>query len=207
MFVLDFLDGTPPYIRESITEAVNDANGGRNVLSHCDLTPRNIIVQDGRIKGLLGWEYVGWYPLYWEFVKFFVRPTGCKDWKSFAGTMFEVLYPRELLVFQALSRWQRPWSIFQLLWLREHINAPNPTPGSSTGALCAIKHPSNGTVPPLGAYNRTNPGPTCLQDLDQAFGRSHHTSTIGASPMCLLPAPCLRFSNDLRCRQRPAKLG
>lgn len=107
-FVLDFLDGTPPYIRQSITEAVNDANGSRNVLSHCDLTPRNIIVQDGRIKALLDWEYAGWYPEYWEFVKFFDRPTGCKDWKSFAGTMFEVPYAQELLVFQALARWQRP---------------------------------------------------------------------------------------------------
>jgi len=41
------------------------------VLTHGDFAPRNIIVKRGRVVGLLDWEYAGWYPENWEFVKTF----------------------------------------------------------------------------------------------------------------------------------------
>jgi thiamine kinase-like enzyme len=49
----------------------------RPVLSHCDLVPGNIIIKDGKIAGILDGEEGGWYPEYWEYVKFFYR-TGAK---------------------------------------------------------------------------------------------------------------------------------
>jgi hypothetical protein len=42
----------------------------RIVLTHCDLTPRNILIRDCQIAGLIDWEHGGWYPEYWEYVKF-----------------------------------------------------------------------------------------------------------------------------------------
>lgn len=34
---------------------------------HCDLAPRNIIVNDGIIAGIIDWEMAGWLPEYWEY--------------------------------------------------------------------------------------------------------------------------------------------
>ncbi len=37
--------------------------------SHGDLGMHNILVEGGRITGIIDWEYAGWYPEYWEYVK------------------------------------------------------------------------------------------------------------------------------------------
>ena len=105
-YCLDFLQGTPLQIRNTIADALGSTS--RIVLTHGDLTPRNIIVKGGRVQALLDWEYAGWYPEYWEYVKFFDRPTDCKDWKDYAEVIFDTSYPTELLTFQALARWQKP---------------------------------------------------------------------------------------------------
>jgi len=68
---------------------------------------RNIIVQGDHVQALLDWEFAGWYPEYWEYVKFFNQPTDCIDWKDHAEFIFDVQYPRELVTFQALAPWQR----------------------------------------------------------------------------------------------------
>uniref|UniRef100_A0A0B7KC47 Aminoglycoside phosphotransferase domain-containing protein n=1 Tax=Bionectria ochroleuca TaxID=29856 RepID=A0A0B7KC47_BIOOC len=77
----------------------------RVVLTHCDLAPRNILVQEGKIQGLVDWEDSGWYPEYWEYVKFFQRPAD-KDWKLYAQEIFPELYHEELVTFIAMSRFQ-----------------------------------------------------------------------------------------------------
>lgn len=38
------------------------------VLTHGDLAARNIMVQDGRITGIVDWEYSGFFPEYMEYV-------------------------------------------------------------------------------------------------------------------------------------------
>lgn len=43
------------------------SHSGRFVLTHGDLTPRNILVQDGVITGIVDWEYGGFYPEYAEY--------------------------------------------------------------------------------------------------------------------------------------------
>lgn len=50
----------------------------RIVYTHGDLTPRNIMVKDGRIVAILDWEFAGWYPEYWEYAKAFYGA----DWKT-----------------------------------------------------------------------------------------------------------------------------
>ncbi|KAK3319030.1 kinase-like domain-containing protein [Apodospora peruviana] len=38
--------------------------------THADIAPRNIRVgKDGKITGIIDWEFAGWYPEYWEYVK------------------------------------------------------------------------------------------------------------------------------------------
>lgn len=82
--------------------------GHRIVLTHGDLAPRNIMVKDGRITALVDWEEAGWYPEYWEYVKFFLYtgPDG-REWAAYAD-IFADAYPDELVDSFALSKWQVP---------------------------------------------------------------------------------------------------
>ncbi|KJK86133.1 hypothetical protein H633G_10016 [Metarhizium anisopliae BRIP 53284] len=94
---------TPEAVREAL--ALHLRTDHRIVLSHCDLAPRNILVQDGKITGLVDWEDGGWYPEYWDYVKFFQRPA-TTDWKQYAKDIFPKLYHDELVAYTAISRWQ-----------------------------------------------------------------------------------------------------
>lgn len=79
------------------------------VLSHCGISPKNIIVKDGEIRGLIDWEDAGWYPEYWEYVKFFSRPVlDHGDWLNYADEIFPRTYPDELVDYIAISKWQHP---------------------------------------------------------------------------------------------------
>lgn len=41
-------------------------SSGKFVLTHGDLSPRNIMVKDGKIAGIIGWERSGFWPEYAE---------------------------------------------------------------------------------------------------------------------------------------------
>ncbi|KXG49037.1 Aminoglycoside phosphotransferase [Penicillium griseofulvum] len=43
----------------------------RSVFTHADIHPRNIIIDRGRLSGIVDWECAGFYPEYWEFTKLF----------------------------------------------------------------------------------------------------------------------------------------
>jgi aminoglycoside phosphotransferase len=43
-------------------------SGHKFVLTHGDLSDRNIMVHNGKITGIIDWEYGGFYPEYWEYV-------------------------------------------------------------------------------------------------------------------------------------------
>lgn len=96
---------TPPLVREAFSRRLRTNH--RIVFTHCDLTPRNILMQDGQIQGLVDWEDSGWYPEYWEYVKFFQRPAD-KDWKLYAQDIFPQLYHEELVGFIAMSNSRTP---------------------------------------------------------------------------------------------------
>ena len=49
------------------------------VFTHGDFLPRNIIVKDRKVVGILDWEMAGWYPEYWEYCKIMYRPNFSKD--------------------------------------------------------------------------------------------------------------------------------
>ncbi|EKJ76925.1 hypothetical protein FPSE_02923 [Fusarium pseudograminearum CS3096] len=94
---------TPPLLREAFSRRLRTDH--RVVFSHCDLAPRNILVQDGKIQGLVDWEDAGWYPEYWEYVKFFQRNFD-KDFRRYAVDIFPEVYHDELVDYTAISHWQ-----------------------------------------------------------------------------------------------------
>jgi aminoglycoside phosphotransferase (APT) family kinase protein len=44
------------------------------VLTHGDISPRNILVQGSKVVAILNWEMSGHYPEYWDYVKTLFRP-------------------------------------------------------------------------------------------------------------------------------------
>jgi hypothetical protein len=65
-----------------------------------------MIVENGRITALLDWEFAGWFPEHWEFVKFFETATKCRDWRDFADEIFVDTFPEELVTHQAILHWR-----------------------------------------------------------------------------------------------------
>lgn len=50
------------------------------VLTHADLSPRNIIVNGDQVVGIIDWEMSGFYPEYWEYAKAMYHPNWQSRW-------------------------------------------------------------------------------------------------------------------------------
>jgi aminoglycoside phosphotransferase (APT) family kinase protein len=105
-FYFDLVRTAPDPIRTALFKQIR--NDHRIVFSHGDLAQHNILVKDGRITGLIDWEYAGWYPEHWDYIKFFERPCTDRDWENRAPMIFPQIYENELAYHQAIIRWQRP---------------------------------------------------------------------------------------------------
>lgn len=81
---------------------------GAFVLTHGDLSPGNIIVQDGVITGIIDWETSGFYPEYAEYAFAMMLSHGHEKW--WKPVLKEVLQPcsEERLEFTRLVE-DRGW--------------------------------------------------------------------------------------------------
>lgn len=104
-FILDFPPTTPKAISAGLATRLRCDHGV--VFTHGDLSQHNILVQDNTIVGLIDWEFAGWFPEYWEYIKFFERPTPHRDWFDYADIIFSQSYVDELIDYQAISHWHR----------------------------------------------------------------------------------------------------
>ncbi|KAK8155102.1 kinase-like domain-containing protein [Phyllosticta citrichinensis] len=82
----------------------------RVVFTHGDLTQHNIIIKKDNysIQALVDWEFAGWFPEHWEYVKFLDMAPKHSDWTEYARYIFPQEYLDELAMFKAVKRWQRP---------------------------------------------------------------------------------------------------
>lgn len=101
-FLRSDLISVAPKIYRTALEA-NMRNTHAIVLSHGDINPRNIIVNNCQIMAIIDWEYAGWYPEYWDFVKFFNALDPSLDWSDYASGIFPETYPQELLTDKFLG--------------------------------------------------------------------------------------------------------
>ncbi|KAL2693329.1 kinase-like domain-containing protein [Phyllosticta citricarpa] len=102
---------TPGFMRDALTQAVQSRwTQHRVVFTHCDLTQHNIIIdkESNRIRALIDWEYAGWFPEHWEYLKFIDMMPKNRDWRDYMPYIFSEQYVDDLIVFQALKRWQKP---------------------------------------------------------------------------------------------------
>lgn len=98
----DVVTKTPKIYHRMLTSLMSDAH--RILFTHGDLSPRNIIVREGCIVGLLDWECAGWYPEQWEFVRFFRNIYTRIDWHEYADIIFTDSYPGEVMTDHFLGR-------------------------------------------------------------------------------------------------------
>ena len=74
---------------EFIRKLYSEISGSELILTHGDLIPHNILVQNGHVTGIIDWGQSGWYPAYWEYVK---AMWGCVD-------LWETVWPLEISQF------------------------------------------------------------------------------------------------------------
>lgn len=75
-------------VRSSFSRAVwkrllprmRDSSESNFVLTHCDLSARNIMVEDGKITGIVDWEHSGFFPKYMEYATAMEICDGHEDW-------------------------------------------------------------------------------------------------------------------------------
>lgn len=99
------IDRTPAMLRAAFRGQLRTDH--RIVFTHGDLAPRNIMIKDGKITGLIDWEESGWYPSYWEVVKFFERHADY-DWKGLADVLFSDDFSNEIVTYTAMAKWRYP---------------------------------------------------------------------------------------------------
>ncbi|RNJ60943.1 hypothetical protein D7B24_005031 [Verticillium nonalfalfae] len=52
------------------------------VFTHGDLNPFNILVREGKVVGIIDWEFSGWYPPYWEYTSAWFGNITRLEWQS-----------------------------------------------------------------------------------------------------------------------------
>ena len=69
----------------------------RTVFTHGDLAPRNILVRDGKIVGIVDWETSGWFPEYWEYTRAWESSLRFPEWRECLGEFLDI-YEDELRI-------------------------------------------------------------------------------------------------------------
>ncbi|RMZ88864.1 hypothetical protein DV736_g3907, partial [Chaetothyriales sp. CBS 134916] len=65
----------------TISDVVLDTLKDHNiVMSHGDISPRNILVRGTKVVAILDWEMSGFYPEYWDYVKSLYKPAWESGW-------------------------------------------------------------------------------------------------------------------------------
>lgn len=74
------------------------------VFTHGDLNPSNVLIRNGRVVGIIDWEFSGWYPHYWEYTSAWLGNLTRTGWRD---RVCEALhpFPAELEMEKVRHRW------------------------------------------------------------------------------------------------------
>ncbi|CAH0043627.1 unnamed protein product [Clonostachys solani] len=67
-------------VRRMIT--LQDLPRVKTCFTHGDLNSCNILVRDGKVAGIIDWEFAGWYPDYWEYTSAWCGNIIRQDWQE-----------------------------------------------------------------------------------------------------------------------------
>ncbi|WPB04332.1 uncharacterized protein RHO25_008978 [Cercospora beticola] len=74
------------------------------VFTHGDLNPANILVHQGRISGIIDWEFAGWYPHYWEYTSARYLDGVIPTWTTVLDQALQA-FPQELEMERTRQKW------------------------------------------------------------------------------------------------------
>ncbi|KAG4443298.1 hypothetical protein IFR05_001242 [Cadophora sp. M221] len=95
---------------KNVTNAHSKSDSYVTKFTHADMSPENILVKNGKITGIIDWEFSGWFPEYWEYTKMYF---GWRPYREdFYHEMDKVLttYPEELAADKAILKVYDIWS-------------------------------------------------------------------------------------------------
>lgn len=81
-----------------------------SVFTHADINWTNILIDQGRLTGLVDWECAGYYPEYWEFTKAMYGIINDEAMEKVVHGTFDQDYTDELEVEKKLWK-ESPWGI------------------------------------------------------------------------------------------------
>lgn len=105
-FILgDIVKSAPDILRHYARHVLIDDHD--IVFTHSDFSPRNIIVDGGRVTAIIYWEYAGWYPEYWEHIQALQQLKPMPDWPDYLSRILPPHFEREYIGMSFLSRLMR----------------------------------------------------------------------------------------------------
>lgn len=75
------------------------------VFTHADLHPSNILVDAGKLSGIVDWQFAGFYPAYWEYTKAMRSVRHAEHYRAIFRRIFGTRFEEELAVEEYLSRY------------------------------------------------------------------------------------------------------
>jgi aminoglycoside phosphotransferase (APT) family kinase protein len=102
-FILgDIVKSAPDILRHYAKFALMDDH--EIVFTHADFSPRNILVEGGRVTAILDWEYAGWYPEHWEYIQALRQLKPMPDWPEYLSRILPPQFEREYIGMSFLAR-------------------------------------------------------------------------------------------------------
>lgn len=73
--------------------------------THGDLNPFDILVRDGKVVGLIDWEFSGWYPRYWEYTSAWFGNVTRTEWQGLLHKILDPPRPEEFKMEEIRNKW------------------------------------------------------------------------------------------------------
>ncbi|KAJ8133483.1 hypothetical protein O1611_g137 [Lasiodiplodia mahajangana] len=73
--------------------------------THGDLNPFNILVRDGKVVGIIDWEFSGWYPDYWEYTTAWFGNRTRLLWQGLLDKFLDPPLPDVFRMEEIRNRW------------------------------------------------------------------------------------------------------
>lgn len=75
--------------RAKLDISLDESESSPIILTHGDLAGRNILVNSGKMVGILDWETIGWYSAFWETMIVWRDARWSKKWRVALESVFE----------------------------------------------------------------------------------------------------------------------
>jgi Ser/Thr protein kinase RdoA (MazF antagonist) len=73
--------------------------------THGDLNSFNILVSDGKVVGLIDWEFSGWYPHYWEYTSAWFGSATKTEWQGLLDKFLDRPNDKDFKMEEVRNKW------------------------------------------------------------------------------------------------------